>query len=146
MLQMHDALECSVASREEGELIARLGCEAVKLAVPMKVDLKFGRSWGDAKHEWDDLPVAAKPTIVRPVKAPHSETQQCHRVCAGEADQHRAEACNRDPGETRNRAPHSTAIHRCRARNRRGRGDRDLPAGPDRRADPTQQEDSLSLP
>ena len=114
MLQMHDALECSVASREEGELIARLGCEAVKLAVPMRVDLKFGRSWGDAKHEWDDLPVAAKPTIVRPVKAPTAKPSNVIAfVPASRA--FRAEACNRDPGETRNRAPHSTAIHRCRA-------------------------------
>ena len=31
------------------ELVARLGCEAVRLEVPMRVDLKFGRNWGDAK-------------------------------------------------------------------------------------------------
>ena len=55
LLQMHDALECSVTSREQGELIARLGCEAVQLEVPMKVDLKFGKSWGDATHTWDEL-------------------------------------------------------------------------------------------
>ena len=41
LLQMHDALECSVTSREQGEMIARLGEEAVSLNVPMKVDLKF---------------------------------------------------------------------------------------------------------
>ena len=39
MLQMHDELECSVKTREQGEMIARLGCEAVQLAVPIKVDL-----------------------------------------------------------------------------------------------------------
>jgi DNA polymerase I-like protein with 3'-5' exonuclease and polymerase domains len=55
LLQMHDALECSVATREQGELVARLGCEAVRLEVPMQVDLKFGRSWGDAKHSWEEL-------------------------------------------------------------------------------------------
>jgi DNA polymerase I-like protein with 3'-5' exonuclease and polymerase domains len=55
LLQMHDALECSVGSREQAELIARLGEEAVKLDVPMRVDLKFGRSWGDAKHSWEEL-------------------------------------------------------------------------------------------
>ena len=55
LLQMHDALECSVTSREQGELIARLGCEAVQLEVPMKVDVKFGKSWGDATHTWDEL-------------------------------------------------------------------------------------------
>ena len=50
LLQMHDALECSVTSREQGEMIARLGEEAVSLNVPMKVDLKFGKTWGDAVH------------------------------------------------------------------------------------------------
>ena len=55
LLQMHDCLDCSVTSRAQGELIARLGCEAVQLDVPMKVDLKFGNSWGDATHEWDEL-------------------------------------------------------------------------------------------
>ena len=38
LLQMHDALECSVTTREQGELVARLGCEAVKLEVPMRVE------------------------------------------------------------------------------------------------------------
>ena len=55
LLQMHDALECSVSSREQAELVARLGEEAVQLAVPMRVDLKFGRNWGDAKHTWEEL-------------------------------------------------------------------------------------------
>jgi DNA polymerase I-like protein with 3'-5' exonuclease and polymerase domains/RecA-family ATPase len=51
LLQMHDALDCSVTTREQGELVARLACEAVKLEVPMRVDLKFGKSWGDATHD-----------------------------------------------------------------------------------------------
>jgi DNA polymerase I-like protein with 3'-5' exonuclease and polymerase domains len=55
LLQMHDALECSVSSREQAELVAQLGCEAVKLEVPMLVDLKFGRTWGDAVHTWEEL-------------------------------------------------------------------------------------------
>ena len=55
LLQMHDCLDCSVSSLELAELIARLGCEAVKLDVPMKVDLKFGRNWGDAKHTWTEI-------------------------------------------------------------------------------------------
>ena len=59
MLQMHDALDTSVTSREQGELIARLGEEAVKLEVPMRVDVKYGRSWGDAKHTWEELGGAA---------------------------------------------------------------------------------------
>ena len=55
LLQMHDALDCSVNSREQAEMVARLGCEAVQLEVPMRVDLKFGRNWGDAKHSWEEL-------------------------------------------------------------------------------------------
>ena len=64
LLQMHDELDCSVSSREQGEMIARLGCEAVKLEVPMRVDLKFGRNWGDAKHTWEELHGTAPATIV----------------------------------------------------------------------------------
>jgi DNA polymerase I-like protein with 3'-5' exonuclease and polymerase domains len=55
LLQMHDCLDCSVSSREQAELVARLGCEAVQLDVPMRVDLKYGRTWGDAKHGWEEL-------------------------------------------------------------------------------------------
>jgi Protein of unknown function (DUF1403)/DNA polymerase family A len=54
LLQMHDALDCSVASPELAERVAQLGREAVTLEVPLQVDLKFGRSWGDAKHTWED--------------------------------------------------------------------------------------------
>jgi DNA polymerase I-like protein with 3'-5' exonuclease and polymerase domains len=66
LLQMHDALDCSVATREQGELVARLGCEAVRLEVPVRVDLKFGRSWGDATHGWEDVPTttAEPPTRI----------------------------------------------------------------------------------
>ena len=55
LLQMHDCLDCSVSSREQAELVARLGCEAVRLNVPMRVDLKHGRTWGDATHTWEEL-------------------------------------------------------------------------------------------
>jgi DNA polymerase I-like protein with 3'-5' exonuclease and polymerase domains len=55
LLQMHDALECSVSSPEQAERVAELGCEAVALEVPMRVDLKYGRNWGDAKHAWAEL-------------------------------------------------------------------------------------------
>jgi DNA polymerase I len=54
LLQMHDALDCSVSSPEQAELVAQLGREAVKLEVPIKVDLTFGRTWGDAKHSWEE--------------------------------------------------------------------------------------------
>jgi DNA polymerase I-like protein with 3'-5' exonuclease and polymerase domains len=61
LLQMHDGLELSITTREQGELVAKLGCEAVQLEVPMRVDLKFGKSWGDAKHEWNALENGAVP-------------------------------------------------------------------------------------
>ena len=48
-------LDCSVSSPEQAERVAQLGCEAVELEVPMRVDLKFGRNWGDAKHTWAEL-------------------------------------------------------------------------------------------
>jgi DNA polymerase I-like protein with 3'-5' exonuclease and polymerase domains len=53
LLQMHDGLELSITTREQGELVARLACEAVKLEVPMRADIKYGRNWGDATHTWD---------------------------------------------------------------------------------------------
>jgi DNA polymerase I-like protein with 3'-5' exonuclease and polymerase domains len=50
LLQMHDALELSVASPEVAKRAARIGEEIVKLEVPMRVDVNYGRNWGDAKH------------------------------------------------------------------------------------------------
>jgi DNA polymerase I-like protein with 3'-5' exonuclease and polymerase domains len=55
LLQMHDSLDCSVSSPEQAEIVARLCCEAVKLAVPMQCDLKYGRNWGDAAHTWAEV-------------------------------------------------------------------------------------------
>jgi DNA polymerase I-like protein with 3'-5' exonuclease and polymerase domains len=55
LIQMHDALGLSVTTREQAVLVAKLACEAVKLKVPMRADIKYGRSWGDAKHTWDAL-------------------------------------------------------------------------------------------
>ena len=105
LLQMHDCLDCSVASQEQGELVARLGGEAVSLAVPMRVDLKFGRSWGDAKHTWDGTVTgeaqqhrrAGTGEACRAGEADQraGEAQQRHRACTAEADQHRAEAQSR---------------------------------------------------
>ena len=74
MLQMHDALDTSVTSREQGELIARLGEEAVKLEVPMRVDVKYGRSWGDAKHTWEELHGTAPAPKQASAPAPKSES------------------------------------------------------------------------
>jgi DNA polymerase I-like protein with 3'-5' exonuclease and polymerase domains len=55
MLQMHDSLDLSVASPEQAEMVTRLGEEVIKLEVPMRVDVKFGRTWADAKHTWAEL-------------------------------------------------------------------------------------------
>ena len=63
LLQMHDALELSVTTREQGELVARLACEVVKLEVPMRVKVKFGRSRGDAKHSWEEIHGIAPATV-----------------------------------------------------------------------------------
>jgi DNA polymerase I-like protein with 3'-5' exonuclease and polymerase domains len=67
LLQMHDALECSVATREQAEMVAQLCVDAINLKIPMRVDLKFGRNWGDAKHTWEELH-----------GAPASEPVQCN--------------------------------------------------------------------
>jgi hypothetical protein len=55
LIQMHDSLDCSVSSPEQAELVAQLGRDAVQLEVPMQTDLKYGRTWGDAKHTWAEL-------------------------------------------------------------------------------------------
>jgi hypothetical protein len=66
LLQMHDALDCSVASPEQAQRVAQLGCEAVTLEVPMRVDLKFGRNWGDARHTWEELHHTASTPATSP--------------------------------------------------------------------------------
>jgi DNA polymerase I-like protein with 3'-5' exonuclease and polymerase domains len=74
LLQMHDCLECSVATLEQAEMVARLGAEAIELDVPMKIDLKFGRTWGDASHSWGELhgdkPAEPELIYVEPSEAP----------------------------------------------------------------------------
>ena len=63
LLQMHDGLELSVTCREQGERAAQLACEAVKLEVPMRADIKLGRSWGDAAHKKNALGTAPRRRI-----------------------------------------------------------------------------------
>ena len=55
MLQMHDALDCSVSDPAVAMRVAELASEVVALEVPIRVDLKFGRSWGETKHSWEEL-------------------------------------------------------------------------------------------
>jgi DNA polymerase I-like protein with 3'-5' exonuclease and polymerase domains len=50
LIQMHDGLELSVSSPEQAERVAKLGCEAIGLRIPMRVDIAYGRSWGSATH------------------------------------------------------------------------------------------------
>jgi DNA polymerase I-like protein with 3'-5' exonuclease and polymerase domains len=80
LLQMHDCLDCSVSSREQAELVAQLGCDCVSAEVPMRVDLKFGRSWGDATHSWEELTGEAAPskpafTTIKPAPASGNGTK-----------------------------------------------------------------------
>jgi AAA domain len=70
LLQMHDSLDLSVSSSKQAEMVARLGEEVIKLEVPMKIDVTFGHSWGDARHTWEEL---------------HTETIR-HIELAGEPD------------------------------------------------------------
>ena len=49
MLQMHDELALSVDCREDGERAAKIMAQAVELAVPSRIDVEVGPSWGEAK-------------------------------------------------------------------------------------------------
>jgi DNA polymerase I-like protein with 3'-5' exonuclease and polymerase domains len=77
LLQMHDGLELSVTTREQGELVAQLACEAVKLEVPMRAKITFGRNWGEAKYAWEDLTGESTPTPTTRPK-PAAEVSQRH--------------------------------------------------------------------
>ena len=50
-------------------MVAQLGVEAIKLRVPMRIDLKYGRSWGDAKHSWEQ-PHGAAPKPIKHTSRP----------------------------------------------------------------------------
>src|SRR5262249_2376559 len=63
LLQMHDSLDLSVSSPDIPEMVARLGADIIKLAVPMKVDVKYGHTWGDAKHTWGELHAETRPHV-----------------------------------------------------------------------------------
>src|SRR5262249_44176607 len=63
LLQMHDSLALSVSSPDVAEMVARLGVDIIKLDVPMKVDIAYGHTWGDAKHTWDELHIETRPHV-----------------------------------------------------------------------------------
>ena len=118
LVQMHDALECSVTSREQAETIARLGEEAVSLNVPMKVDLKFGRTWGEAhvaSPSWEELtgePAPASKPAPKPARGNSTQAGDRHPTEAG--DLHPVAAA-RDP----NRVPRTPTADAAAASPRR---------------------------
>jgi len=78
LLQMHDSLDLSVSSPDTAEMVARLGEEVIRLEVPMKVDVKYGRTWGDAKHTWAELHAESSSHVERAVELPDApERTQC---------------------------------------------------------------------
>src|SRR5262249_14359627 len=58
---------------EQAEIVARLGCEAVTLEVPMQVDLAYGHSWGGAKHTWAGLHGETDPHVELVKKIPDEQ-------------------------------------------------------------------------
>jgi DNA polymerase I-like protein with 3'-5' exonuclease and polymerase domains len=51
MLQLHDELDFSIGDPMLGMRASQIMIDAVKLNVPMKVDLQYGHSWGQASQE-----------------------------------------------------------------------------------------------
>jgi hypothetical protein len=52
LVQMHDEIGSSVSSEKQGLEIANIMKDVVKLKIPMKVDVQFGHSWGQASQEF----------------------------------------------------------------------------------------------
>jgi DNA polymerase I-like protein with 3'-5' exonuclease and polymerase domains len=79
LLMVHDSLEFSVSSPEQAEHVAQLGREAMTFSVPMQVDVKYGRTWADAKHSWAELPAPVAPdtsTVIYQPPPPILATQR----------------------------------------------------------------------
>lgn len=55
LLQVHDELDASVPDEKSGMMLAEIMSCAIKLRVPITVKPEFGRTWGDAKHTWEEL-------------------------------------------------------------------------------------------
>ena len=49
LLQVHDEVALSVATKKEAEEAAQIMIDAVRLEVPSRVDVEIGPSWGEAK-------------------------------------------------------------------------------------------------
>lgn len=52
LIQMHDELGFSMSDPSDGERVAEIMRDVVKLEVPMKVDAEYGPSWGAATGPW----------------------------------------------------------------------------------------------
>jgi DNA polymerase I-like protein with 3'-5' exonuclease and polymerase domains len=55
MIQIHDELAMSVATREQGEKIMEVMQNCVALEVPSVVDAELGPSWGEATRSLMDV-------------------------------------------------------------------------------------------
>ena len=101
LLQMHDSLDLSVSSPDTAEMVARLGEEVIKLEVPMKVDVRYGRTWGSATHTWAALfnggsPVPGQPEIVTP-DLPEGDVTDSQPEEPPIPPAHICDRCHRDP-------------------------------------------------
>jgi DNA polymerase I-like protein with 3'-5' exonuclease and polymerase domains len=56
MLQVHDELDVSVESEQQGHMIMDIMENCVPLEVPSVVDGEFGPNWGEAKSTFSDRP------------------------------------------------------------------------------------------
>ena len=57
LVQMHDELSFSFETEAQGKLAQEIMVNAVKLTVPVKVDMEWGVSWGDSMkaHAFEEL-------------------------------------------------------------------------------------------
>lgn len=58
LIQMHDELDFPIADPRVGERVKEIMINAVQLEVPMKVDLQYGHTWGQASEEPADKKTA----------------------------------------------------------------------------------------
>ncbi len=54
IIQMHDEVCLSTAKESDGIQLSEIMRDAIPLIVPVRVDLEWGRTWGDAKHTFQE--------------------------------------------------------------------------------------------
>ena len=59
-------------------MVARLGESIIKLEVPMVVDVRYGRTWADAKHAWAELHAETSPHV-EPAEIVHDDRTRAQR-------------------------------------------------------------------